>query len=505
MGRIPARLCVFVFLGLVTARMPAEARAASADASLARRLAAVVQSPNVGRMKVGVRVERLGPSPTVVFEQDSDSLFKPASNQKLVTSAAAVHRLGPGFAFRTTLALKGDDLLIVGGGDPSFGDPRMAQLAGEPITAVLRQWTEGLTRRGVTEIRGDLLFDDFVFDQQFLPNSWVDRFNLQAWYAAPVGGLNFNDNCVDLLIEPGESAGTPAKVTLIPNTAWLTLKNTAKTATSGEPLVHRRGDGPLTISVGGRVSRPNSRTDPLSIAITDPGAFAASTLRTVLASRGIRVHGETRRVRLRQADMRLPPSLTIVATHERTLGDLLWRVNKSSMNMFAEALLKTLGTSPKAGHPTRQGTFPAGRAAVADFLRGLGTEDDRYVIDDGSGLSHDNRLAPMVVTRVLRAMDESPHRAIWWANLATPGEKFSTLARRMKRLEGRVFAKTGHIGGVSALSGYVLGTNLDRYAFCVLCNDTHRAKGGTSAAHRIQNKLCEVLANWSPATSETSP
>src|SRR5690606_31678832 len=119
-------------------------------------------------------------------------------------------------------------------------------------------------------------------------------FNLLDWYCAPVGGLNFNDNCIDLIIRPSRDGMTqPAEVTLIPGTSWITLDNKAKTAEKGEPIVKRLGGGPLTISVSGPVSRPNSPESPLSIPITDPGMFFATTCRTALAARGVAIQGET--------------------------------------------------------------------------------------------------------------------------------------------------------------------------------------------------------------------
>src|SRR5690606_38662843 len=113
-------------------------RAAEADLSAA--IGKLVGAS--GGMRVGVRIEAIGPRPAVIFDQDSDELFKPASNQKLVTTAAAMCVLPENFAYRTVLAVRGDDLVIIGAGDPSCGDPRMAQVAKEPITALFHEWAD---------------------------------------------------------------------------------------------------------------------------------------------------------------------------------------------------------------------------------------------------------------------------------------------------------------------------------------------------------------------------
>lgn len=473
-------------------------------ASLGDEIAALVNDTRWGKMRVGVRVETLGPQPILVFEHNSKDLFKPASNQKIITTAAALCLLPPDFSYRTILAVRGKDLIVIGSGDPSFGDSRLARSANAQMTAVFHEWASKLKAAGINRIEGDLLFDDFAFEQQFVHPNWVTRFNLQTWYSAPVGGLNFNDNCVDVVIKRGAGAGKPAEVTLVPATPWVKLQNKALTAAKGEPTVKRIGESPMTISVSGSVSKGNSAESPLSIAVTDPGAFFASTCRTVLAGEGIGIVGETKRQQICQAGQELPADLKVVAVHEAKLKDILWRINKSSMNMFAEALLKSLGAFQGAGRPPRQGTLENGQATVRQFLGSLGLADELHVIDDGSGLSHENRLAPTVLVRVLQHMNRQPCRETWWDNLAEPGETDSTLSKRMKSMKGKVFAKTGHISGVSTLSGYVIGANQQKYAFSVLCNDTAKAGAKSGGGNKIQDEVCRILATWGENTTRAA-
>jgi D-alanyl-D-alanine carboxypeptidase/D-alanyl-D-alanine-endopeptidase (penicillin-binding protein 4) len=270
------------------------------------------------------------------------------------------------------------------------------------------------------------------------------------------------------------------------------LANSAKTAKSGEPLVHRRGDGPLTISVKGSVSRPNDPKNPLSIPVTDPGVFFATTFKTVLAAKGIRVHGEVVRRRLRTDGRLVPAKCEIVALHQSKLEDFLWRVNKSSQNMFAEALVKTIGAYGVNAAMPRTGSAKSGAEMIGLWLESLGLTPDAFTIDDGSGLSHDNRLTPRAVSSVLVHMDTHPKRAVYRESLAVPGEQVGTLRRRLRSLDDQVRAKTGYIRGVSALSGYVTAAGGERYAFTMLCNDIGRHKG--TGAKTLQNRLCELLA-----------
>lgn len=474
---------------------------AAESGGLSAAIEKLVSASGFGKMRIGVRVEAVAPEHAVIFDYHSGESFKPASNQKILTTAAAMCLLSPDFTYRTLLAVRGDDLVVIGAGDPSCGDPRMAQAAKEPVTAMFHAWAERLKAAGVTEIRGDLLFDDSIFDDEHILANWQKQFNLLDWYCAPVGGLNFNDNCIDILARPGATVGQPASVTLIPGTSWITLQNTAKTAKKGEPVVKRLGTGPITISVSGSVSRAGDPQDPLSISITDPGMFFASACRTALAAQGININGETKRARIRAADGRMPADLKVVAVHERKMSEILWRVNKSSLNMFAEAVLKTVGAYAGRESDPGIGSYASGRVAMGRFLDTLGIPPDSYVIDDGSGLSHQNRVTPAMLTAILRHMYDHPRRQEWWENLAVPGEKVGTLRRRMKDLAGQVYAKTGHINGVSTLSGYVVGPNKRVYAFSVLCNDTSRSK---ISPHQLQDDICRKLASWGAAPSATT-
>ncbi len=468
------------------------AKTAAGD-GLAGRLARATGGVGSGQMAVGVCVLQLAPRPRVVFERRADELFKPASNQKILTTAAAACLLPPDFTYRTVLGMRGEDLVVIGAGDPSIGDPRYARQAGEPVTAVFHAWAEQLKSAGLGEISGNLLIDDSIFDDRFQPPGWSAQHGDTGWYTAGVGGLNFNDNCVDVIISPS-TPGKPAEVRLVPPTTWVQLVNKSVTAAQGQPTVARTGSGPIRIVVSGQVSGASDPENPLSIAVPDPGAFFASAMRTSLAARGVRIKGEIRRQRVRNADGGLPADLRIIATHERRLADLFWRANKSSLNLFAEAMLKTLGAYDRSGKPRGQGTFDSGRAAMESFLESLGIPAGRYVIADGSGLSHDNRVAPGVLAAVLAHMDAHPRAREYRESLAQPGEAVGTLRRRMTDLKGRVFAKTGYVAGVSALSGYVLGPDGRRYAFSVLCNDTGRSGGANPRA--IQDEVCRILANW---------
>lgn len=465
--------------------------ARAASSSLADELNSLLTSPKVGKMRVGVQIVALGDKPSVVLEQNSREAFKPASNQKILTTSAAMALLPADFKFTTILARRGNDLVVIGAGDPATGDPKLSREADGTITTLFHEWADKLRAAGVSRLTGDLLFDDYVFEQEHIHPNWAVQFKdqMQNWYVAPVGGLNFNDNCVDVVVKPGGSIGAPAQVTLIPNTPYLEIANTCKTAKKGDPVIRRTGNGSVKVSVSGSVSRPGSGSSATSLTVVDPGMFFASTLRTVLAAKGIAIEGQVRRQRVRLPSGAVPDDLQIIAKHEQGLPQLFERSNRDSQNLFAEALLKAVGAYVGALEAPRVGSYKSGRQVIELFLDKLRLPKEGCVIDDGSGLSHSNRVTPAVLTGVLVYMDRHPRQKEWLGNLAEAGGE-GTLRKRMKDLDGKMYGKTGHISGVSTLSGYVFGPGGRRYAFSVLCNNSN------GYAHPLQDAICRKLATW---------
>lgn len=459
---------------------------------LSDQIKALVAAAEQAKVRVGVRVVALGiEKPVAVYSLNADEVFKPASNQKVLTTAAALAMLPSDFKYRTLLGMHGRDLVIIGAGDPSIGDAKLSRAAREPATALFERWADRLKAEGIHLVPGDVVFDDSIFDSEFIPSSWRQQHNLGSWYTAPVGGLNFNSNCVDVILTPGQK-GEPARVKLVPG--WVRLENKTVSGGKGQPVIVRSSVSPLTISVSKNVSRPTGEEDPTSVPVDDPGFFFAETVRSVLASEGIKIEGKVRRQRVRKPDGSLPAEFRIVAAYESKPIDFLWRMNKSSVNVFAEALFKSLGAY--AGGKPGVGTRSASAAVMREFLAKAGVKADGFVFDDGSGLSHNNRISPASLCEALVYMDRQvPLRKQWWASFATPGDPDSTLYRRMKTEKGSVYAKTGYIAGVSALSGYVVAADRKRYfAFSVLCNDTGKSKGGATAAKKLEDEICRRLA-----------
>jgi D-alanyl-D-alanine carboxypeptidase/D-alanyl-D-alanine-endopeptidase (penicillin-binding protein 4) len=225
--------------------------------------------------------------------------------------------------------------------------------------------------------------------------------------------------------------------------------------------------------------------------VTDPGKFFADALRTNLRSHGITIAGETRRAAQPLGGDAGPTPEQVVAVHETPLRDAIRRLNKNSQNLFAEAFAKYLGRAYDAerGNPAARGSWASGALAVKAFLRRQGVNDADYTLADGSGLSRANRVTTRGQTDLLAAMSRHPHAEVFRESLPIAGTD-GTIGKRMKDLAGRVYAKTGYISGVRALSGYARTADDRWLAFSIIYN---KIPGDVKPFEALQDEACRIL------------
>lgn len=425
----------------------------------------------------------------VLYELNADRPLIPASNAKLFALAAAIDELGSDFAFRTVVARRGRDLIIFGDGDPALGDPRLCEADGEPITAVFARWAAALAKTGRTTIEGDLIIDESIFDGQHYHPQW-DRADLNKWYGAPVGALNFHDNCIDVTVWPAAEPGQPALWNVAPPTTIVKIVNQCKSGGRGNAVI-ARPDFTFEYKLNGNCSR---RGTLQSVPVPDPGEFFASALQHALRANGVTVQGRIRRERVRTADGHVPADCDVVATQVTPLPIVTSRIGKNSQNLFAECLLKRLGYewSKRQGQARPVGSWETGRSAVEAFLARAGASTEGLVISDASGLSRANRASAADFVRVLAYMHRRPGWEAFYDSLSVGGRDGS-LRKRMTDISGSVHAKTGYVRGVRTLSGYVETRGGRLLCFSVLFNGI---RGRTAPYNKIHDDVCRLLAAW---------
>ncbi len=410
----------------------------------------------------------------LLHQRGADEALVLASNTKLLTTAAALARLGPDFKFRTVLGLEGGALHVFGGGDPNIS----GRFHEDDPTAVFKGWAKKLAEAKIAKVDA-LVLHAGLFDRVALHSDWIAlKYDQDAWWCAPVGALSLNDNCVDVLYEAA-GEGEPAKITLRPDTKHVSVTNASRTVKEPDakkPFIIERKDGTNEIIVRGELKAGTKRMTKW-IAIRDPARYFGTVLKETLERAGVEV-GE-----IRESDTALGdhPKLQTVAEHETDLAATLKVCNTVSQNFYAEMICKTLGVKRKG-----QGTTAAGVEAIREFLeKDVGIKVEQA---DGSGLSRGNRASAASLHALLEYMRRHAHAKVWVDSLPVNGTDPGTLRRRMLTFRGAVHAKTGHISGVAALSGYLTTNAGDTLVFSILNNEW---KSGS--ADRFQDRLLELL------------
>jgi D-alanyl-D-alanine carboxypeptidase/D-alanyl-D-alanine-endopeptidase (penicillin-binding protein 4) len=394
--------------------------------------------------------------------------------------------------FKTWLCVDGEDLWVIGSGDPGTGDPTIAKKYGKSVTTVFDEWANALIERGITRVPGKLYFWDGALERQQIHPSWSRSF-AGDWYAAPVSGLNFNDNCIDVTLSPTRD-GQPPTYTVVPPTKRVQIVNKAVTGNGdgkgGDATINRERDD-IVYTISGACTQP---TELKSKSVIDPGVFFADALRTHLASRGIEVMGRSWRADAPLGGNPVPPKQSIVAVHETKMSDIMGRINKQSQNLFAEAACKLVGQAHVRATTGRYvpGSWEDGAEAVKAFMTELGIDHSGLVVTDGSGLSRQNRVTSRLISDLLTKMYARPDGRAFRQSFSVAG-KDGTLRNRMKDVRGHVFAKTGYIGGVRACSGYVKTRQGKWLAFSIIYNNID---GSVSPYEALQDEAIRVLVNY---------
>jgi len=460
MKRIVPCMCVLLGVGL--------ACATSRAGDIAADVKAVLSDNVLARAQVGIDVIRLGDSAVAsspVFQLHPHDPFTPASNLKVITTSAALDKLGTDFKFQTMLVRHGRDLVLIGDGDPALGDAEELRKLNMDATTVFTTWAAGLAKMGLKDF-DNLYVDDSVFEQTFVHPRWpVDQ--QEKRYEAGVGGLNLNANCVDFFVHAGK-ANEVAQYVSDPPTAYVTVKNTCVTGSENAIWLSRQLGG-NTIILRGQTRQ--TIDVPVSVTIQDPPMFTGTVLAETLRGAGITLHGSVVRDRTLRAAYLDRASATdktwsLLAVNETSLLNVIARANKDSMNLYAECLCKRLGFAESG-----EGSWASGTAAVGAFLRGLGVGAGEFTLDDGCGLSKQDRISPALMSTVLMHDYFSKDSKAYLATLSVAGAD-GTLQDRFRDsdLRGRVIGKSGFVNGVSCLSGFLSGRDGRTYAFSILIN-----------------------------------
>lgn len=435
-----------------------------------------------------------------LFAQSADSALAPASNLKLLTTAAALHVLGPDYRFRTYLLTDGTvsngvvegDLVLYGTGDPGLSD-RFYRDEDEVFQRLIDQLEEA----GIHTVTGDLVGDASYFTGPLRPPGWDPR-DLNDHFAGAVSALSFNENVVSYRVVPG-SPGEAPTVSTTPSRSGMALVNEAETVTGGaRPRLAILRDDPMDpVRVEGRVAA-GSRDVWREMTVSDPARFAAENFLSTLEERGIAVEGGLRIVADAESSILGTDPISapafgrsgarVLARHvSEPLEAYIDVINGESNNLFAELVFRAVGRAV-----TGEGSPDGAQRAVRAALSEIGVDLRGVVQVDGSGLSAGNRVRPATFISVLDRMADGPHWESYWSSLPEAGQRRGLGRMYRTAAAGNLRAKTGTIEGVSALSGIVRSQDGERLAFSLIVNGAR----STTRAKRVENEVGVLLASF---------
>lgn len=386
--------------------------------------------------------------------------FTPASTLKTLTTAAALYHLPLNYEPQTHFFLDGSVsqgvfkgiLRIRGEGDPNIS----ARFYPEPLY-LLHAMADSLKELGIDSLVGKIELDTSFYSGPRKPLYWAPHF-YNAWYGAEVSPLQFNDNCTLIRMKPGKKIGDTATISIHPDVGYVQVKNELVTGKKKR----RRWTWALNdtlpiITIGGNIGEKIDSAS-LVLPVRNPPLYFKHALLFALKDKGIgfqETENISRGIEIKSFSFSAAPFLSI-----------LDEINQRSQNLHAETLLRNMGKIV-----ADKGNVEGGKLAIHKYLKHIGLSPEDFYFVDGSGLSQKNKVKPSAESALLFKVARSSFADTYIRSLASPD--IGTGSKRMKGIQHpwRTRFKTGFIGGVHALAGYIFTTE-DTLAVALYLNET---------------------------------
>lgn len=489
--------------------------------ALATALRTVMDKPQYKHAHWGMLLVE-EPSGKVVYEQNADKLFAPASTTKLYSVATALDAFGADHRFKTPLVRRGEvneqgelagDLILICSGDFSMGgrttptggiefknsDHTYADGGSETeLTAAdplggLNDLAAQVAKAGIKRVRGDVLIDDRLFEKAEGSGSGPGR----------VTPIMINDNAIDFTIEPDEP-GKPAKVTWRPQSVAIEVENRVETGdenSSTTTSIRDLGHGRLVVK--GKIAKGHKPVIRI-FEVPDAAAHARTLLIEALGRAGVPVDAPAL---ASEGASKLPSSKEVkklpeVAVHTSPpLGESAKLILKVSHNLHASTL--PLLVASKHG----ERSLSAGLRHQHNFLARIGVDADTISFGGGAGGARADYTTPRATVQLLRHMASRPDYQVYHAALPILGVD-GTLAKVVdadSSARGKIFAKTGTLYWTNvmnnrnlitskALAGYLTSSRGRSMTFALFVNNVHQANGvDAKAVGRDLGRICEIV------------
>lgn len=441
---------------------------------LERRLDSLQNSPFLQNGFLGVSVQSVNAGQKVISYNGRKSL-QPASTMKLITTATAFAVLSDSFRYETTLRYDGrlvenvlvGNLYVVGSGDPSLGSWRFKNFP--DAEALMTRWAKKIKDLGIRQVQGKIIVDGSIFEANATPDTWVWG-DMGNYYGTPAFGLNFNENSFKVIFKPNK-VGEDAKVIRLepelPNVEIINHVQTDAPGTGDQVVIFSKPLDSQAILEGFVPAGMSEFT--VKGAVPDPALLLGNALKKKLAELNIRIADEVTTIfsLQKQGKSAVVPNTNVLDYYySPTLFYLAQQTNYQSINLYAEALMKTISTKLSLGNTTS-----AGVKAIKQVWQGKGIDLRGFNIKDGSGLSTITSLTAENMTGILVTAAKEPNFQSFLSSIPVMGESGTVRnLGRSTKAAGNVHAKSGSIEGVRAYAGYFTTKTGELMTFSMMIN-----------------------------------
>lgn len=412
-----------------------------------------------------------------VYSYDTDRLQSPASVLKTVATATALEILGEDYRYPTTLEYDGilengtleGNLYIKGSGDPSLGSSHFAPGQNK----FLSTWIAALQKAGIKHITGSVISDESVFDTEGVSIKWL-REDMGNYYAPGSYGISIFDNMYKLSLQTGAAGTRPVLKGTEPDIPFIRFKNYLKAAPVSSDSAYIIGAPLDDVRYLYGVLPANREAYVLKGDIPDPALYLARYLTDQLQQKGIRVDGSPScyRIEVEENRWKKGERKEIVTTYSPTLREIASICNHVSHNLYADALVKTVGLQYKPRRNEMISSFGRGVQVVKEYWEKKGLDVFPLRMNDGSGLAPADKVSAGFMGELLVYMaTESAVSDAFIASLPQAGIEGSVRNfLKGSKLQGKAHLKSGGITGVRSYAGYITKDG-KTYAVAVFSNN----------------------------------
>ena len=437
-----------------------------------------LRQAGIASANVGLMAQSVDDGAAPLVSHNEARVFTLASTTKLVTTLAALDTLGSGFRWQTRAYLLGPlkdgvlhgDLLIVGGGD--------ARLS----TTDLAQWFARMQQQGLKAIEGNIVINRGAFQTRATDHAGTPIPSKSNPHHAWPEALMLDEGVLTIEVSAPDPARPDALVLSmkprLDGVEFLDLTQVRRVKCSAvrEPLSASLEElyRPMRVLVQGEWA-PGCSSARLQIA-TPPGSrFAPLAIAAAWRDAGGALAGQVVQPESAYAPASLVKGSKPFSVHQSALlPSLLRDMNKWSNNLMARHLMLSLSK----GFPARPATLPEARKRMAEWLNKRGLSQADLSVDNGSGLSHDEKGRALALVQLLRQAWHGPHARELLRSLPVAGED-GTMSMRLTSsiAKGKAYLKTGTLTDTRAVAGYVQARSGKTYAVAAIINDPKAGKG----------------------------